>query len=234
MRRIMIGTWMVAAYAMVAFCMAASAAGKFPVAGRVVNESGEGVAGAYVCAIEILQAASSITEVSAETTTDEAGRFAMKLSKAPMLREAYVYTFAARHPDYGVAWEMSSSMPFTGDSVTDFTLTMPNRGSIKGIVTDPEGNPVAGALVTPWLNLEAAGPVSISRFLPPCERFLSAKTAPDGRFDLDDDYDLGRLLGIAPEALDTKIVRPTLEQTLTVGSILDETGHTSAFAPDQI
>jgi hypothetical protein len=44
----------------------------------------------------------------------------------------------------------------------------------------------------------------------------------------------GRLLGIAPEALDTKIVRPTLEQTLTVGSILEETGHTSAFAPDQI
>ena len=61
---------------------------------------------------------------------------------------------------------------------------------------------------------------------------LECRSLAYGRIDLDGGD--GRLLGIAPEALDTKIVRPTLEQTLTVGSILEETGHTSAFAPDQI
>ena len=65
-----------------------------------------------------------------------------------------------------------------------------------------------------------------------CVDGLGDRSDAGGGYGLDSDD--GRLLGIAPEALDTKIVRPTLEQTLTVGSILEETGHTSAFAPDQI
>ena len=185
MRRIMIGTWMIAAYVMVAFCPAASVAGEFPVAGRVVNESGDGVADASVYAIEISpQHGWTVTAISAETTTDDSGRFDMKLSRAPMLEGHYICAFAARHPDYGVAWKMTFIMQFTGESVTDFMLIMSKRGSIEGKVTDPDGNPVAGAFVIPGLNLDAAGPVPIPLFLPPCERFLNAKTAADGSFAL--------------------------------------------------
>jgi hypothetical protein len=65
-----------------------------------------------------------------------------------------------------------------------------------------------------------------------CVNGLEYGSYAGSRSDLDD-YD-GRFLGIAPEAPSAKIVSPTLETTLTVGSLLEETGNTSAFAPDQI
>jgi len=186
MRRITSGSWMIAASVMVAFCPAVSVAGEFSVAGRVVNESGTAIANASVYAIEISpQLGWTVTAISAETKTDEAGRFAMKLSKAPMMRERYAFAFAARHPDYGMAWTITYHLDYRGESLTDFTLTMPDRASIKGKVTDAEGNPAAGALVIPSLSLEAAGPSPIELFVPPCERLLRATTAADGTFVLD-------------------------------------------------
>ncbi len=186
MRKMTIATWVVAACLTVALCPAASAAGGFPVAGRVVNESGQAVADASVSAIEISpQLGWTVTAISAETKTDETGRFAMKLSKAPMMQARYAFAFAARHPDYGMAWTITYHLDYMGESLTDFTLTMPKKGSIKGKVTDAEGNPAPGAIVVPCLSLEAAGPSPIELFVPPCERLLRATTAADGTFVLD-------------------------------------------------
>ena len=100
----------------------------------------------------------------------------------------------------------------------DFTMqARPNGGSIAGVVLDPQGRPVAGALVS---NM---GRVSE-------QQVRETKTGPDGRFRLDDLYETNvgkevfvRAKGAAPRRVK---VKPGPRDQPGEATIRLEAGHT--------
>jgi len=155
-----------------------ASAAEFKVQGRVADESGKPVAGASVCALETAFPWDQIVQdVVTEEMADKSGQFVLTLKDAP----GRGCIIAARHPDYGLIWNRapSNAADTTGSHLY---LTMPKRIPIQGKVTDLKGEPIVNALVLPALALRTGDPILDPPYLVSCEKLLSARTGPDGRF----------------------------------------------------
>jgi protocatechuate 3,4-dioxygenase beta subunit len=150
------------------------------IAGIVVDEAGNPVAGASFTVLGMKTGAAWDFGVLGETKTGLDGRFSLSLDAAVVKpRQTFL---AARHPDYGLAWTMDFMLSAKGEDLSNVRLTLPKRGSVQGKVSDAAGRPVKGAVVTAWISPKD---VNKRSYLPPCEALLSATTGADGTFTLD-------------------------------------------------
>jgi len=149
----------------------------------VVDADENPVAGARIKVLTMELGAIWQFEVTAEAETGADGRFTL----APDDDKAKgLYSFyAVQHPDYGVAWTMRQILIQLGKDTSDLRLVLPKRGSVRGKVADSEGNPVEGAVLSPFITLPAGSVDEPLRILPPCEALLKATTGGDGAFVLD-------------------------------------------------
>jgi peroxiredoxin len=168
---------------MIILCVTASAIAEFRVAGRVVDDSGQGVAGARFSVLRMDARRTWQLEVTAETNTDENGRFSLTDGERKVGLPYSLY--AARHPAYGLAWTVDMVALMEGRDPVDLRMVLPKRGSVRGKVTDTEGNPVEGAVVSAGITLPEGAVDEEVRFLPPCEALLKGISSADGAFVLD-------------------------------------------------
>jgi prepilin-type processing-associated H-X9-DG protein len=170
------------AMAVVTVCCGTAWAQAQEVAGVVVDEAGNPISGARFVIITMDVRTIWQFTVSGETETDEDGRFSLSPDEQEFRRPYSFYV--AQHGDYGLAWRFSIALGRTGDDISNLRLVLPEGGSVQGRVTDSEGSPVEGAVVTPFVTLpEGAGDEQES-FLPPCEALLKATTGANGSFVL--------------------------------------------------
>jgi peroxiredoxin len=81
--------------------------------------------------------------------------------------------------------EMREAVIQMGQDLSNLRLAMPKRGSLQGNVVDSEGNPVEGAVISPFITLPVGSVDEPQRIMPPCEALLKATTSADGTFVLD-------------------------------------------------
>ena len=169
--------------AMVILCCGTAWGETQEVAGVVVDEAGDPIAGARFVVITMDVGTIWQFSVSGETETDENGRFS--LSPDEQESKASYSFYAAQHPDHGLAWTFGPVLGRSGKDISDLRLVLPEGGSVQGKVTDSGGNPVDGAVITPFVTLPEGVADEQEAFLPPCDALLKATTGSDGTFVLD-------------------------------------------------
>jgi len=159
------------------------------IAGIVVDEAGDPVPGATFSVVTMEPGTMWQFEIAARANTGDNGRFSLTIGdgkvKKPHAYSAFFSFYAAQHQDYGLGWTISLVLGRQGQDASDLRLVLPKRGSVRGKVTDSEGNPVEGAEVSTFITLPEGPADDDLRFLPPCEGLIKATTGADGAFVLD-------------------------------------------------
>ena len=160
-------------------------AGDAPVSGTVVNGSGDAVAGAEVNVVLMGQAGVWELDVGVGKQTGADGRFAFTADET---KSELPYAFyVARQPEYGIAWALVMGTGAGGPSgvdPSDVRIVLPGRESVEGTVTDGDGQPVGGAVVTAFIALRSVDNDS-QAFLPANAELLNAQSGADGSFALE-------------------------------------------------
>ncbi len=110
------------------------------VAGRVVDEAGQPVAGARVLAVSASEPFPVVDPRRDAAVTDADGKFAIAALAAG------TYRFAASHPDFSPA----TTPPIAIDGHTareDIEVRLDRGATIRGTVRSPDGQPVAAAAI---------------------------------------------------------------------------------------
>jgi protocatechuate 3,4-dioxygenase beta subunit len=82
-------------------------------------------------------------------STDAAGRLVIKLPRPPQRLDVDITT-----PGYGPYWASWSSESHQQPIPPQFTAELEAGWSVGGILVDPEGKPVEGARVAPWIEFK--------------------------------------------------------------------------------
>jgi protocatechuate 3,4-dioxygenase beta subunit/peroxiredoxin len=154
------------------------------IAGVAVDEAGTPVAGAT------FQLWNPIKELCLEmelapggsVETDKDGRFSLSVDDERVhLKEALL---TVQHPKYGLGWTPAAYLVRLQKDFADLNLVLHPRGAVQGKVTDPNGAPVTGAVVTAFIALTAERDMDL-KFMVAHDLILKATTESDGTFILD-------------------------------------------------
>ncbi|MGB6918553.1 MAG: carboxypeptidase regulatory-like domain-containing protein, partial [Phycisphaerae bacterium] len=153
------------------------------IAGIVVDEADNPVPGATFSVVTMEMGTIWQFEVAAQAKTGDDGRFSLTVDDGHV-KGRYSYC-AAQHPDYGLVWTAGRMWGRGARDPSDLRLVLPSRGSVRGKVTDSQGNPVEGAEFSTLITLPEGRADDDLPFLPPCEALIKAISSADGAFVLD-------------------------------------------------
>lgn len=146
--------------------------------GVVVDSAKQPVEGAKV---SLLVATQDLPEptVVADAVTDKEGRFSIAWDAGES--KPVNALVAVMHPNFGINWVMGEGPPSVG-RLRDLSIALLKGAEVSGIVVDPSGKPVPGAVITAFISRQADSPQQ--SILSPSEQVLKAESGKDGSFRL--------------------------------------------------
>lgn len=143
--------------------------------GKVVDDTGRGLAGATVNAFaSVAEMGRSVTKDIGRAATDADGNFAIALNDG----NALSVFLTARKEGWSCGWSN-----WRQNDLTDVVITLTKPSDLAGVVVGEGGKPIAGAVVHPVLRYGRDG-ISQHIFVDEPVDWLIARTGDNGRFRL--------------------------------------------------